>query len=161
MIKGNFDCWEAFRKRQLSFDGNNFFRGFEHIKKPLYFQTWQKTTKVSFRRELVKLGNMFFISLQKLLPFLRKSNFSILVIQISWCRQMPKHKTKYILLNNLGSKHSLLMKFGHILSHYKKNFIKKFNKNCNLKTSSRPFCVCKELSTTSVVKWNFWSKLLM
>ena len=41
------------------------------------------------------------------------------------------------------------------LSHYKrKHFIKKFCKNCRLKTSSRPFCVCKELSTTSIGKWN-------
>ena len=35
------------------------------------------------KRELVKLGKMCFISLQKLFPLLRKSNFSILVIQIS------------------------------------------------------------------------------
>ena len=31
-------------------------------------------------------------------------------------------------------------------------FIKKLYKNCNLKTSPRPFCVCKELSTTSIGK---------
>ena len=61
---------------------------------------------------------------------------------------------KYILLNNLGSKHSLLMKFGQFMSYYKrKKIIKKFYKNCNLETSSRPFYVYKELSTT------FWSKL--
>ena len=56
-------------------------------------------------------------------------------------------KKKYILLNSLGSKHSLFMKFGQIISYYKRKiFFKKFNKNCNLKTSSRLFCVCKELS---------------
>ena len=32
---------------------------------------------------------------------------------------MPKHKT-YISLNNLGSKHSLVMKFGQFMSYYKK-----------------------------------------
>ena len=54
-------------------------------------------------------------------------------------------------LNNLGSKHSLLMKFGQFMSYDKrKNFIKKFFQNCGLKTSSRFFCVCKELSTTSI-----------
>ena len=54
------------------------------------------------------------------------------------------------------------MKFGQFMSHYKiKNFIKKFCKNCGLKTSSRPFCVYKELSTVSIGKWNFWSKLLI
>ena len=33
-----------------------------------------------------------FISLQKLFLFLRKSNFSILDVQISWCHQMSEHK---------------------------------------------------------------------
>ena len=37
---------------------------------------------------------MLFISLQKLFSLLRKSNFRIWDIQISWCHQMPKHKTK-------------------------------------------------------------------
>ena len=54
---------------------------------------------------------------------------------------------------------SVLMKIGQILK--KEKFIKKLYKNCDIKTSSRPFCVCKELSTTSIGKWNFWSKLLM
>ena len=33
-----------------------------------------------------------------------------------------------------------------------KKIIKKFYKNCGLKTSFRPFCVCKELSATSIEK---------
>ena len=45
------------------------------------------------------------------------------------------------------------------MSHKRKDFIKKFCKICGLTTSSRPFYVCKELSTTSIGKWNFWSKL--
>ena len=103
---------------------------------------------------------MFFISRQKLFSFSRKSNIRILHFQISWRPQIPKHKTN-TLVNNLGSKHSLLMKFSQFMSYYKgTNFIKKFYKNCGLKTSSRPFCVCKELSTTSIGKWNFWIKPL-
>ena len=43
----------------------------------------------------------------------------------------------------------------------KTKFIKKFYQNFGLQTSSRPFCVCKELSKTSIGKWNFWSKLLI
>ena len=35
---------------------------------------------------------------------------------------MPKHETRNILLNNLGSKHSLLMKFCHNMSLKNKNF---------------------------------------
>ena len=45
------------------------------------------------------------------------------------------------------------MKLGQFMSYEKrKNFIEKFYQNCGLKTSSRPFCVCEELSTTSVGK---------
>ena len=64
---------------------------------------------------------------------------------------MPKRKTKNnILLNNLGNKLSLLMKFGQFVSYYEtKNFIKKFHKIFDLETSSRPFCVYKKLSTNS------------
>ena len=51
----------------------------------------------------------------------------------------------------MGSKHSLLMKFGQFMSYEKrKNSISKFYQNCGLKTSSKPFYVCKELSTTSI-----------
>ena len=40
----------------------------------------------------------------------------------------------------MGSKYSLLMKFGQFISYYKRiNFIKKFYKNCSLKTSSRTY----------------------
>ena len=42
------------------------------------------------------------------------------------------------------------------MSDYKrKNLIKKFYKNCDLKTNFRLFCVCKELSTTSIGKMKF------
>ena len=63
------------------------------------------------------------------------------------------YNKKHILLNNLGSEHSLLMKFGQFMLYFKRNnFIKNFYKNCGLKTSSRPFCGCKELSKTSLRK---------
>ena len=55
---------------------------------------------------------------------------------------MPKHKTRNT--KNLGSKHNLLVKFGQFMPYYKrKRFIKKLYKNCDLKTSRRPFCVSK------------------
>ena len=70
---------------------------------------------------------MFFISLQKLFSFSRKSNFRILNFEIL------KYILKYISPNNLGSKHSLLMKFGQFMSYEKrKNFIKEFYQNCGL-----------------------------
>ena len=59
-------------------------------------------------------------------------------------------------MNNLGSKHGLLMKFGQFMSYSKRNnLIKKFYKKCGLKTSSKPFCVCKELTTTFIGELNF------
>ena len=106
--------------------------------------------------------NVFFILLQKLFLFSRKSNFKILDIKIWKSHQMSKQNNKYILTYNLGSKYSLLMKFGHLMSYYKrKKIIKIFCKNCNLKTSSRSFFVCKEWSISSIVKWNFWDELLI
>ena len=37
------------------------------------------------------------------------------------------------------------MNFGQFISYYKrKNLIKKLHKNCNLKTSFIPFCICKD-----------------
>ena len=48
------------------------------------------------------------------------------------------------------------MKFGQFMSDYKRqNFIKKFNKNWELKTSSRLLFVGKELSIAAIEKRNF------
>ena len=44
---------------------------------------------------------------------------------------------KFISLNNLGSKYSLLIKFGQFMSYYKKK--KKKKKNENWKLVSGPF----------------------
>ena len=54
--------------------------------------------------------------------------------------------TKHIL-NNLGSKCSLVMKFGQFMQYYKTIFfVKKFCKKWGLETSSRPFLTFKESS---------------
>ena len=46
------------------------------------------------------------------------------------------------------------MKFNQFMSYCKKKkkVIKKSYKKCDLKTSSRPYCVFKELSTASIGK---------
>ena len=55
--------------------------------------------------------------------------------------------TKHILLNNLESEHSLVMKFGQFMWYYKmKIFIKKFCEKYELEISSRPFLVFKDSS---------------
>ena len=70
--------------------------------------------------------------------------------------------SKFGVMSNLRSKYRLLMKFGQFMSYCKRKiFIKNFYKNCDLKTSSRLFCVCKELSTTFIRKSNFWSNQLI
>ena len=115
--------------------------------KESYCETWKNvfyfTSKALFILEKIKFWNFRYSS------FMTSSN------ALRWNK-------KYISLNNLGSKHSLLMKFGQFMPNYKrKKIIKKFNKTWDLETSSRPFCVCNELGTTSIGKWNFWSKLLI
>ena len=101
------------------------------------------TLKVFFGLEKIKFQNFRF------------SNFMTSSNAYAWNK-------KYILLNNLGSKHCPLMKFGQFMSYFKRNnFFKKFYKNCGLKTSSGPFFVCKEVSTTSIRKRNFWNNLLI
>ena len=60
--------------------------------------------------------------------------------------------TKHILLNNLGSKRSLVMKFGQFMQYYKIIFfIKKFYEKCGLETSSRPFLIFKESSVKKIL----------
>ena len=57
---------------------------------------------------------------------------------------------KHILLNKLGSKHSLVMKFSQFVQHYKRKiFIQKLCEKYGLETSSRPFLIFKESSLKS------------
>ena len=50
---------------------------------------------------------------------------------------MSKHETRNTLLNNLGSKCSLVIKFGQFMQYYK--------------TSSRPFSIFKESSVKKIL----------
>ena len=48
------------------------------------------------------------------------------------------------MLNNFRGKHRLLMKFAQFILHYKRNnFIKKFNKNCDLQLVPDHFVFAK------------------
>ena len=63
---------------------------------------------------------------------------------------MPKQETP---LNNLGSKHSVVIKFGQFMYYYEiKLFIEKIYEKCDQETSSRPFFIFKE----SFVKRILW-----
>ena len=60
--------------------------------------------------------------------------------------------TKHMLLNNLGSKRSLVMKFGQFMQYYKIIFfIKKFYEICGQETSSRPFLIFEESSLKKIL----------
>ena len=68
---------------------------------------------------------------------------------------MRKHeKKKNILLNNLGEKHSLLMKFGQFIKFYQTT-----QQKLPPEIYFHTLCIFKELSTTSNEKLTFWSKL--
>ena len=54
---------------------------------------------------------------------------------MSWRHQIPKHKHETHLLNNLGSKDSLAMKFGQFVILQNKIFYQKFCEKCGLETS--------------------------
>ena len=91
----------------------------------------------------MKLGKTFFISLQKLFSFWRKSNFRILDFQISWRHQMPKHKTRNTFHWITWEVNTVCQWNLASLCHVTKEKI--FQKNCpktaTCKTSSRPFYV--------------------
>ena len=59
--------------------------------------------------------------------------------------------TKHILLNNLGSKCSLVMKFGQFMQYYKIILSKRFYRKCGMEISSWPFLVFKESSVKKVL----------
>ena len=57
---------------------------------------------------------------------------------------MPKYKLKYISLNNLGSKHSLVIKFGQFVSYYKEKIsLKNSTKIMAWKLVPGPFVFAK------------------
>ena len=83
----------------------------------------------------------------------------------SWCIQMPWRikclNTKHILLNNLRSKHSLVIWPVYVTSKMK-FFIKKFCENCGLEASSRPFLIFKESSVKrNLRRAAHWFRLIL
>ena len=124
--------------------------------------TFLQVCFLSLSKSTCQARKNVFNWLQKLFLFWRRSNLRILHFQIYLCHQMHKYKTRntFHWINWEGN--SLLMKFAQCMLHYKrKSFTEKSYKKCGLEPSSRSFSVCKELSTTSTGKWNFWSELLI
>ena len=59
--------------------------------------------------------------------------------------------TKHILLNNLGRKCSLVMKFGQFMQLQNDFFIKKFYEKYGLENSPRPFLISKKSSLEKIL----------
>ena len=115
---------------------------------------------LSLNESTCQTRKIFFILRQNICSLSRNSKFRILDIQISWRHQMPKHKTRNTFYWIMWKVNSLLMNYWQFISYYKRRYlIKKLYKNCVLKTSSRPFCVSKKLST-SIGKWIFETSYL-
>ena len=70
----------------------------------------------------MKIGKIFFISLQKLFSFLRKSKFRILDIQVLRRHQMPKHKANHFT-ESFGKKTKSVKNFFASLKHITKEKI--------------------------------------
>ena len=112
---------------------------------------------LSLRKHFKTRKNVFFISLSKFYSFLSYLKFSfhkvLKCLSFMKCHEMPK---KYVLLNNLGSIHGLLIKFSHVMSYIaKERFLSKNVQKCGLDTGYTPFCVYKRLSTDSAGKSNY------
>ena len=109
------------------------------------------------KENILKLGQILF------LLHLRDPNFRVPELLFLWRHQISKEETKSILLNNLESKLSLVMKVG------KKIFIKKTKKNkkekYGLETSSGPFLIFKESTVKRNACWKsacwFWYILIV
>ena len=97
--------------------------------------------------------NAFYFTL-KALFVLEIIKFQILrYSNVMTSSNAKRWNTKHILQNNLGSKHSLVIKFGQFMYNNKiKFFIRKFYEKCGLETTSSPFLIFKESS----VKRNLW-----
>ena len=83
------------------------------------------------RESTCETWKTFFISLQMLASFSKKSNFRTWDILISWRRQMLKYRiraTFYWITWDLGRKHSLLMKFGQFMSYCERKKLLKNSK---------------------------------
>ena len=84
--------------------------------------------------------------------FTSKALFVLEIIKVQNFRHSQKKKC--ILLNKLGVKRSLLMKFGQFTSYYKRNrFIKNYTRTETWKLVPDPFCVWKEVSSIGKMKF--------
>ena len=101
---------------------------------------------ISLKESSVKLGIIFFLFHFKSSFCYQKNQFlEFSDIQVSWQHQMHKHKTKNTFYW-INLKVNSVNKFWtvYVILQKKKSY-KKLHKNCNLKISSIPVCIRKEL----------------
>ena len=84
--------WSTISKTNFQYSYTNRFEVSYRVK--VYVCYIFASLLLSLKENFSETRKISFISLQELFSFLRKSNFGILHIQISWRHQMPKHKTR-------------------------------------------------------------------
>ena len=96
--------------------------------------------------------NAFYFTL-KALRVLEIINFQhFIYLNIMMSSDAQAWNTKHILLNNLGSKCILVIKFGQFMQYYKMIFfIKKFYERYGMETSSRSFLIFKKSSVKKIL----------
>ena len=72
---------------------------------------------------------------------------------------MPRHKTRITFYRITWEANTVVNEFGQFMSYHKRKGLN-FYKNCCLKTSSRPYCVCKESNPASTKNENFEASYL-
>ena len=106
----------------------------------VYFVCLKESTFETKKNVFYLISKVLFVLEIIRFKFFRYSNVMTSSDAQAW-------NTKQNLLNNLGSKHSLIMKFGQYVHYYKIQFcIKKICERCGLETSSRPFLIFKGFS---------------
>ena len=134
--------------------GYNFFKSCVlYIFASLFFK---------YKRSFGKLGKMFLFHFKCYFGSRENQSSEFYMFKFHYvikCLSTKQRNTFYWITWEVKS---LLMRFGKFMSCCKrKTFIKKFYKNCDLKSSCWAFCVYKELSTASIGKWNFRINLLI
>ena len=107
------------------------------------FTTFLLVCFLCLKENTCELGKMLLLHFKSSF-FSRKPNFRFLDIQILWCYQVPKHKTRNTFYWINRSKHSLLVKLGQFTSYYKRTKLSKnFAKTVTWKLVPGPYVLQK------------------
>ena len=137
---------EVFYKKRCSYKFHKIHRKTLFGKRLVWNRSYQLNIFLNvmsdiFLRVLLKLQKKFFFLTSKALSVLGIFNFwNFRILNFMTSSNVQTRNKKIVLLNNLGRKHSLAMKFDRFrFQNKRKNFIKNSAKNMTPETSSRFF----------------------